>query len=136
MTTQIIDASLHVASFPATYTGPGTLIGNCIQSGGDETDLHGYFTGAGNAVQINLGFMPLHAKVVDVTGVIVWEWMYGFPATDTLKTVTAGTLTVDATSAIVATDQSGLTNIDGNWILTLSAALCVSTHVVAFHIEG
>lgn len=136
MTTSIIDPALHVSSFPTTYTGAGTLIGNCIQSGGDETDVHGYFTSNGNTVQINIGFNPMHIKIMNTTDVIVWEWMYGMAATNTLKTVTAGTTTVDTGSAIVPTDQGGLTNIEGNWIVTLSATLCGTSKLIVFHIEG
>ena len=137
MTTSIIDPSVHVASFPSTYTGPGTLIGNTIQSGGDETDVHGYFTSNGNTVQINLGFQPMRVHIVNITDGIQWDWMYGFPATDTIKTTDATpAFATDTTSQIVATDQSGSTNIDGNWILTLGTTLCGTSKVICFHVEG
>ena len=62
MPTQIIDASLHVAAFPATYTGPGHLIGNAV-TGNLDNDVYGFFTSAGNAVQINCGFQALAVDV-------------------------------------------------------------------------
>ena len=136
MTTDVIDPSLHVSSFPATYTGPGTLIGHCVQSGGDETDVHGYFTSDGNAVQINIGFRPMRIRVFDETDVILWDWMYGLAATHTIKQVTGGTTTVDTGSAIVPTEQAGVNNIAGNWIVTLSATLCSTAKNICFHIEG
>jgi hypothetical protein len=134
MTTSIIDPSIHGAAFPATYTGPGTLIGNCRQAGGIEEDVSGYFTSAGNAVQVNVGFRPLHIRVVNVTDVIIWEWFYGFPATNALKVVTAGTITVDTGSAIVPSESSQ--NQSGNWIVTLSAAAVGTSKLITFIIEG
>ena len=136
MTTDVIDPSLHTSSIPTTYTGPGTVVGHTIQSGGDETDVHGYFTSTGNATQINIGFRPMHIKIVNITDVILWEWMYGFPATDVVKVVTGGTTTVDTGSAIVPTEQAGLTNVAGNWIVTLSATLCATSKLICFHVEG
>lgn len=138
MTTDIIDPSFHLSAFPSgnLYTGPGTVVGNTIQSGGDETDVHGYFTSTGNATQINIGFRPMRIKVVNTTDNIQWEWLYGFPATNSQKTVAAGTVTQDTGSAIVPTDQAGLTNIEGNWIATLSATLCGTSKNIVFHVEG
>jgi hypothetical protein len=136
MATDIIDPSMHLSAFPSTYIGPGTVVGNCVQSGGDETDLHGYFTSDGNATQINIGFRPMRIRVTNTTDVILWDWMYGFPATDTIKTVSGGTVTLDTGSAIVSTEQAGLTNIAGNWITTLSATLCGTSKNICFHIEG
>jgi hypothetical protein len=54
MPTQIIDTALHVAAIPATYTGPGNLVGNSVNSQGK--DVYGSFiSSTGNAVQINCG---------------------------------------------------------------------------------
>lgn len=135
MTTDVIDTSMHLAAFPATYTGPGTVVGNCVQSGGEETDVHGYFTSDGNATQVNIGFKPLHIKVINETDVIIWEWMYGLAATHAIKVVTAGTTTVDTGSAIVPSEASG-TGPAGNWIVTFSAGLCGTSKNIVWHIEG
>jgi hypothetical protein len=130
MPTQIVDTSLHSSSFPATYTGPGNLIGNCLSSGDDASDVYGYFTSAGNAVQINCGVAPKLVEVTDVTGVLMWRWQLGLPATNTIKTAT-GAMTVDTTSAIVVT-----TDPAGNALATLSAALCGTGKVIYFHVQG
>jgi len=131
MTTSIIDASLHTSSFPATYTGPGTLIGNPLQTGSQDTELYGYFTSNGNAVQINCGFQPLKVELTDVTDVILWTWQYGMPATDSVKVVTAGTTTVDTTSAIVVS-----TDVAGDCTVTISAAAASTAKLILYHISG
>ncbi len=136
MATQIIDTTINGSSFPATYIGAGTLIGNVRRSSDVVNDIYGYFTAAGNAVQINLGYRPLEIEVLDLTGVIQWSWLYGMPATNSLKGVAAGTLTVDTTSAIVVSEPNPAANNSGNYIVTLSAALCVSTHLILFYING
>ena len=101
MPTQIIDTSLHVAPIPATYTGPGNLVGNSVNSIGKA--VYGNFTSStGNAVQINCGFAPMRVDVFDITGVLSWTWQFGMPATNTIKNAA-----VDATSAIVVATGVG-----------------------------
>ena len=60
----------------------------------------GSFTGAGNAVDIQVGFTPRYVKIVNWTDNITWEWLDGAPSTNALKSIAAGTNTVDATSGI------------------------------------
>ena len=131
MPTRIIDASLHGSAFPAAYTGPGTLVGNCIHAGGGAMpDVYGNFTSDGNVVQINCGFRPLHVDVIDTAGVLLWDWQQGMPATNAIKTAT-GAVTVDTTSAITV-------NVDpaGNAQVTLAAALVGTGKNICFHIQG
>jgi len=135
MTIDVIDPSLHVSTIPTTYTGPGTVVGHTRQ-GGNETEVDGYFTSTGNATQVNVGFKPTRVKVVNTTDVIEWEWKLGMLATHTLKTVAAGTVTDDTSSAILPTEQGGTTDIAGNWIVTFSAALCGTSKNITFSIEG
>jgi hypothetical protein len=131
MPTRIIDASLHGSTIPATYTGPGTLAGNCVQAGGGAVpDVYGNFTSDGNVVQINCGFRPLLVDITDVAGVLMWQWQLGMPATNSIKTATAA-VTVDATSGIVVT-----VDLAGNGTVTLSAALVGSGKNILFHIAG
>jgi len=130
MPTQIIDASLHTTAFPPTYIGPGNLIGNCIQANTASADVFGFFTSAGNAVQINCGFAALQVEITDVTGVLMWKWQLGMPATNTMKSAAAA-LSVDTTGAITVTsDPAGNTNV------TLSAALVGTGKVICFHVQG
>lgn len=128
MATQIIDTSLHGAAIPANYTGPGNLAGNCVNSIGK--DVYGFFTSAGNPVQINCGFSPMQVDIVDVTGVLLWHWQLGMPATNSIKTAT-GAVTVDATSAIVVA-----TDLAGNGTVTLSAAMVGSAKNICYAIQG
>jgi hypothetical protein len=133
MATQIIDTSLHLAAFPLGYTGPGNLIGNPVQSGGEACDVYGFFTSStGNAVQINVGFQPLQVDIVDVTGALTWHWQWGMPASNSVK-VTLGTIAgvIDTTSAITVT-----TDIAGNGQVTLSTGLCGNAKNICFHIQG
>jgi hypothetical protein len=128
MPTQIIDASLHTTAFPPTYTGPGNLIGNCVNSLGKS--VFGFFTSANNPVQINCGFAPLEVDIVDTAGVLLWHWQLGMPATNTVKTAT-GAVTIDTTSAIVVA-----TDVAGNGTVTLSAALVGNAKNISFAIQG
>lgn len=56
-------------------------------------------------VVVTLGFRPRHVRMVNEDLVIVWEKFEGMVAAATIKTVTAGTTTYDATSAIVFGDN-------------------------------
>ena len=129
MTTDVIDLNIHTSAFPATYIGKGTLIGNPYYTA--ESDLlTGYFTSDGNAVSIDAGFQVQGVKIVNETDVIVWEWQRGLAATKTLKTVAGGTLTDDATTAILVTTGDGRSNV------LLSAALVGSAKNILFKITG
>ena len=130
MATQIIDASLHTTAFPPTYTGPGNLIGNCVQAQVQGADVWGYFTSANNPVQINCGFLATTVDLVDVTGILTWHWQLGMPATNSIKQATAA-MTIDTTGAItISSDPAGNTNV------TLSAAVVGTGKVICFHVQG
>jgi hypothetical protein len=133
MATLIIDPSLHVAQFPATYTGPGTLIGNTLQTGSQDTQLYGYFTSvAGDPVQINCGFRPLYVRVFNDTDGVKWEWQWGMAATHSFETTNTGPVSsIDTTSAIVVN-----TDIAGDCTVTLSTALCGAAKNICFTISG
>lgn len=131
MPTQIIDTALHTAAIPATYTGPGNLVGNPVGSGGAECDIFGYFTSStGNAVQINCGFAPMQVEIIDVTGVLTWKWQLGMPATNSIKTAT-GAMTIDTASNITVT-----TDLAGNGNVLLSTTLCGNAKTICYHIQG
>lgn len=133
MTTDVIDPSLHTSSIPATYTGPGTVVGNTVQSGPSEEDVFGHFTSTGNATQINVGFKPMKIKVVNTTDAITWEWTYGMPAADAVKIVLGGSLagTLDTGGAFTIADGGS-----GNFTVTLSATVCGTSKNICFEIEG
>lgn len=70
----------------------------------------GSFTGAGAQVEVDVGFKPRYIKIVDETNVITWEKVEGMAAANSVKTVTAGTTTVDTGSAIlIDSDENGFT---------------------------
>lgn len=129
MTTDVIDTNFHGASFPSTYVGGGTLIGNPKHS--DVAKLTtGYFTSGGNAVSIPLGFEPQHVEMFDVTDNIRYEWFRGIPANDTVKQVAAGTTTVDTGSVEV------VSTFDGRSTVTLSAAAASTSKLWLYKIIG
>ena len=130
MTIDVIDPQLHLSAFPATYVGVGTLIGNPYLDM-DTNELNGYFTGSGNDVQISIGFAAQEIESFDATDNIRWQWRRGLPATNTIKTVAAGTVTIDTTSAI---DVS--TDLHGKSIVTFAAAAVPSGKLIIYDIEG
>jgi hypothetical protein len=65
----------------------------------------GSFTSDGTDTTLELGFVPRWIKVVNSTDVIVWEKIEGMAAVDSIKTVTAGTTTIDTGSAIIINDD-------------------------------
>jgi hypothetical protein len=131
MPTDVIDISLSNSSFPLTYTGPGTLIGNSYYSSAADV-CTGYFTTDGNPVAIPLGFVPQSVEVLDLTDATRWTWMRGMPATDALKEVTAGGMTVDTTSAV----SVAVSGANGTATVTLSATDFPTGKAVLFKILG
>lgn len=73
----------------------------------------GSFTSDNTATVVTLGFAPRWVKVINSTDTIVWEKIEGMAANAAIKTVAAGTTTVDATSAVL---------FNGDGTITLSAA--------------
>ena len=67
------------------------------------------WTGDGAAQTVTLGFVPLHVKIINETDVIVWEKWDPMAAANCIKTVTAGTTTLDTGSAIVINSDGTLT---------------------------
>ena len=84
---------------------------------------HGQTTGAGEAVEVTLGFTPVMVVVYNVTDAMKWEKIAGMGATESFKTVTAGTQTADTTSAIVFMGEGDTDTYAG---FALSAALAAT----------
>jgi hypothetical protein len=73
------------------------------EAGGVASAAAGGYTGDGSgSFTLFCGFSPKWVKIVDITGVLVYEWIQGMPATNSVKTVTGGTTTIDTNSAIVS----------------------------------
>jgi hypothetical protein len=129
MTTDVIDTQLHLTAFPAQYIGPGTLIGNPALLD-PVSQINGYFTGSGNNVQISAGEAVQEVEIFNVTDNVWWVWRRGLPATNTIKTVAAGTQTLDTTSAIV------VTTVEGKSVIVLAAAAVPSAKLILYKIVG
>lgn len=87
----------------------------------------GSFTSDNSITVVNLGFTPRWIKVVNTTDVIVWEKIEGMPAANSVKTVTAGTTTMDAGGAITI-------NTDGT--ISLSAAAVGNAKAISWVAQG
>lgn len=122
------------AQIPAFSGNTYTLTPGNIVQGPDADVIAGFLTGTGAAVIIPIGFFPTKVEVINWTGVIKWEWMYGAPATDSLKVVTAGTETSDTGSAVLVTADTAGGNGDVCYVV-ISATLAVNAQVLSFRIE-
>jgi hypothetical protein len=96
-------------------TGTVSRFGQGIARGSNGTN-----TGDGTVLTINLGFRPKRVIIFNETDVITWEKFDTQADANVIKTVAAGTMTKDTTSAIVF-------NANG---FTTSAALNASTKVL------
>ena len=141
MTTNIIDGALGVGAFPATYTGPGTLIGNIRRPANVDSDVYGYFTSNGNATQINVGFTAREVRIVNWTDGIEWEWIFGGPAANAIKNTFGTGFSIDTTSQITISPKEdqllgGNVVSGGNANVTLGATLCGTGKLISFEIHG
>lgn len=66
----------------------------------------GSFTGAGEAVDVTLGFVPRRVHLINVTDRIEQIWQEGMAATTTLNIAADGTATANTSSLVVPTDSS------------------------------
>lgn len=138
MATSIIDTAFHGTSFPTGYTGPGTLIGNPINSPEASSQaVSGKFTSNGNAVQINTGFVATSVEIVNITDGITWSWQYGMPAANSIKTTLGGSLaSVQDTGSAITTSGSITDGTGGIGTVTLSATLCGTAKNITYTIKS
>jgi hypothetical protein len=92
------------------------------QAAGVANFASGSFTGDGTAITVALGFQPRYVKVQNVTDVETWEKHEGMAAGAAVRTVTAGTTTVQTGSQIVFGEKS----------MTLASAAFGSADVVTW----
>jgi hypothetical protein len=79
------------------------------QDAGVSNFASGSFTSDNTATVVKLGFNARWVKVINSTDVIVWEKIEGMAAANSVKTVTAGTTTVDTGSAILINTDGTIT---------------------------
>lgn len=129
MATKIIDCAFTGASFPATYTGVGTLVGNILQDGGVGQMTSGNFTSTNEPVELRIGYQPRRITVINETDGVVWQKTVGMAAANSLKIDTA-----------VAVDTNGYITFDdmlaGNFRITMSATLVGNAKAICFIVEG
>lgn len=61
-------------------------------------------TVGGTAVLINVGFVPRYFRWTDLTSLTQWEWFEGMANGTTLKTVIAGTRTLNTADVAISLD--------------------------------
>lgn len=83
----------------------------------------GNFVADGTAVNVILGFRPRLVKLINATAATVYEKTAGMAATAGLRTVTAGTTTIQTSSDIVI-------NEDG---FTIRPGVAVDENVMAWY---
>ena len=113
--TQEANTVINFAS--GTFTGDGgiatvgwTQIGAVSGQGGGSA-----------VVNTGLGFVPRYVYFMNATDRIGYEWFQGMASGTTLKTVAAGTRTLDTGDAAIATSGS---------TLSFSAAACINAKVI------
>lgn len=72
---------------------------------GIARNFSGTTTGDGTVLTVTLGWRPKYVVIFNETDAIKWEKIDGQAAANTIKTVTAGDMTKDTTSAIQITDN-------------------------------
>lgn len=82
------------------------IVGASSQDGGVSNLATGTWTGDGTAVTVTTGFRPRYVKLINLTDRTIYEVIREMAATHTLKTVAAGTVTDDTTSAVVLQGNS------------------------------
>ena len=74
--------------------------------------------------RVTLGFKPRYVKWVNLTDRTTIEWREGFGANECMKTVAAGTVTLDTTAAAVVVDNISFAILQN---ATLGAVLASKT---------
>lgn len=93
------------------------------QADGIVRRASGSFTSDNTATTVTIGYTPRHVRVVNTSDATIYEWFDSMPANSTIKTVTAGTTTIDTTGAIVPTTNG----------FTLTAAAVGTAKNIAWH---
>lgn len=76
------------------------------QDGGVSNTAVTTYTGDGTLLRVNLGFYPRYVQLVNLTDQTTYEWYFGMAAGTTLKTVAAGTRTLN-TADVAISPKSG-----------------------------
>ena len=72
--------------------------------------------------RIETGFQPRFVEWDNVTALIRIEWQEGFGANECLKTVSAGTRTLDSTAAAVVVDSKGFRILQNATLAAITAS--------------
>lgn len=129
--TKYIDAGVYARS--NTYTGPGTIDGNCRRDAGNGEFVTGDFTSSNEDVVVLLGFKPRRIWLLNETDAVSFERVVGMAAANSIKSVLGGSLAVTLDTGSAITEQDGGS---GNYNVTLPAATVGNSKKIIFAIEG
>lgn len=65
--------------------------------------------GAATAITLNIGFVPRHFRIINLTDRITDEWFEGMAAASSLHAVAAGTLTLETTNGVTVAANGDVT---------------------------
>lgn len=92
------------------------------------------------AKTITCGFEPRKVRWVNLTDRIEWEWVQGNADGTTLKTVAAGTRTLDTADVAISVAETDTgaapAKIKGTMKVTIAAAVILQNKQYAFEIYG
>jgi hypothetical protein len=103
------------------------------QSYGVVNIATGGFTGAGEAVEVTLGFVPRRVELINVTDRIQHHWHADMAATTTLNIAADGTATANTSSHITAEDPANSGTFRG---FNVAAGAAVSAKVYVWTAWG
>lgn len=83
----------------------------------------GTFTGDGAATKVSLGFNPTNFFVLNETDTIIYEKLKDMAAANSIKTIAAGTMTVDTGSALL---------FNGDGTVTIAAAVGIAAKKIVW----
>lgn len=105
-----------------------TEVAATSQTNGISNMATGSFTGGGAAVSAMVGFRPRRIELTNMTDGIQYMWQEGMAAGKVLKTVAAGTVTVETGSLLAPTTNESTFH---GFTIAAAAAVAAKDYVFA-----
>jgi len=99
----------HLRPVPAPQRANGSISGTYTAA--TEANSNNGAVIASGVLTITPGFMPKSVKVINVTARISHEWFQGMLTGDYLKTVAAGTRSLETDDALVVNATTGVVTV-------------------------
>ena len=85
---------------------------------------------AAGVMTINLGFVPKHFKIVNVTDRLIQEWYDGLATGDYLEEIAAGDKTLETDDKVTVNASTGVVTV------TFDSGIVTDNDTVVWHAEG